>query len=222
MTRRARWMRIGEADAPALRAAAAGIAAAQRRDSAPIVLWSGVRPLVADAPQADEPRFALASILPLHLAPGRRTRWPAWALSPAIAAYRDYGVRAYLDGDGIRVRNCRIAGCDTQTAGGCAVLTVWLGAACIGRGLLAPTAARTAEFRGWVREELGLAVTQWSGEGDAPPERAFEAELRARIAAQRGWQFETAWPCERERIALEAAYGAAPARRTALASEAAI
>lgn len=222
MTRRARWIRLGEAEPPALRAAAAAIAAAQARASAPIVLWCGVRPSVAADPRDDEPRFALASILPLHLAPGRRTRWAAWALSPAIAAYRDCGVRAYLDGDSIRVRNCRIASCDAEAAGGCAVLAVWLGAACFDRGLLAPAAAPTSEFRGWMREELGLAVTQWNGAGDAPPERAFEAELRARIAAQHGWQFETSWPCERERIALAAACGPARTACAALAPEAAI
>ena len=69
--------------------AGAALSHLQARESAPIVLWS--RFVVSHEADA---AFGFAFIVPAHLAPGRTERWAAWALSPAVATYREFGVRA--------------------------------------------------------------------------------------------------------------------------------
>jgi hypothetical protein len=161
------------------------------RKSPPIVLWS--RFTVSQ--DADAP-FGFAFIVPVHLAPGRTERWAAWALSPAVATYREFGLRAYLDGTDIRVQGCQLGCGRAERVNGCAVIAAKL------RTCLRDDAAlaRGAEFHAWLREGLGLARTQWSQ--DALPERAFETALRARIEAQQEWQFENSWPDAEEQRAI--------------------
>ncbi len=87
---KARWIRLGPLAAQDFDVAVARLAAAQRAESAPILAWA----------RAGE-RYLFALIAPRRLAPGRATRWLAWGISPAIAAYRQMGLRAYIEGDGI-------------------------------------------------------------------------------------------------------------------------
>jgi hypothetical protein len=94
----ARWIRLGLAAPQELGGAAQSIATLQSPGAQPIVLWGR---------QDDGHGFAL--VVPLRLAPGKRRRWSAWALSPAIAAYRHIGLPAYLDGAEIRLHGKRIA-----------------------------------------------------------------------------------------------------------------
>ena len=171
--------------------AGAALSHLQARDSAPIVLWSRF-----GASQADDAQFGFAFIVPVHLAPGRFMRWPAWALSPAVATYREFGLRAYLSGAEICVQGSRLGCSRAERVSGCAVIAARLRTRL--REGAAP--ARGAEFRAWLREGLGLARTQWGG--DALSERAFEAALRARIEAQHEWQFENSWPDPAEQQAI--------------------
>ena len=108
----ARWIRLETDGAPALRAACAGFALAQSAGSAPAVLWS----------RAGEDGLAFALVAPLKFAPGRLQRWRSWALSPLIAAFRQAGLRAYLEGDGVCLSGRRIAGSEVSAVGGCAVV----------------------------------------------------------------------------------------------------
>jgi len=61
-------------------------------------------------------------IAPLRLAPGRQARWRAWGLTPALATYRRFGVRAYLDDSALFLNGRRIGECGAQAIGGCAVV----------------------------------------------------------------------------------------------------
>ena len=171
--------------------AGAALSHLQERSSAPIVLWSRF----AVSQEADA-AFGFAFIVPVHLAPGKTIRWAAWALSPAVATYREFGVRAYLDGMDIRVQGCELGSGRAERVNGCAVIAAKL------RTCLRDDAAlaRGAEFHAWLREGLGLARTQWNQE--VLPERAFETALRARIEAQHEWQFENSWPDAQEQCAL--------------------
>jgi hypothetical protein len=171
--------------------AGAALSHVQARDSAPIVLWSRF-----GASQGDDAQFGFAFIVPVHLAPGRTVRWTAWALSPAVATYREFGLRAYLSGGDICVQGCQLGWSRAERVNGCAVIAATL-RTCLREGA-AP--ARGAEFRAWLREGLGLAHTQWDQE--ALPERAFEAALRTRIEAQHEWQFENSWPDAAEQRAI--------------------
>jgi hypothetical protein len=171
--------------------AGAALSHVQARDSAPIVLWSRF-----DSSHGGDAQFGFAFIVPVHLAPGKTWRWPAWALSPAVATYREFGLRAYLSGADICVQGSALGTGRAERVNGCAVIAARL-KTCLRENT---AVARGAEFRVWLREGLGLALTQW--DDDALPERAFEAALRARIEAQHEWQFENSWPDSAEQRAI--------------------
>ena len=137
-----------------------------------------------DASREGDAQFGFAFIVPVHLAPGKTWRWPAWALSPAVATYREFGLRAYLSGADICVQGSQLASSRAERVNGCAVIAARL-KTCLRENT---AVTRGADFRVWLREGLGLAATQW--DNAARPERAFEAALRARIEAQHEWQFE--------------------------------
>jgi hypothetical protein len=119
----ARWIRSVPVGPYDLHAACAGLALAQGARAAPIVFWARVSaPVLQDPCRIEENHFAFAVIARLRLAPGRRSRWRAWALAPALAAYRHFGVRAYLDDDAICLNGRRIAACGAQAIGDCAVV----------------------------------------------------------------------------------------------------
>jgi hypothetical protein len=123
MASAARWIRSAEVAPDDLHAACVGLALAQGARAAPVVYWARVSALVVGEPcHIEENHFAFAVIAPLRLAPGRRSRWRAWALAPALSAYRHFGVQAYLDEDAICLGGKRIAHCRAQAIGGCAVV----------------------------------------------------------------------------------------------------
>jgi hypothetical protein len=195
--RQARWIRLELGDPLEQWPAGAALSHVQARDSAPIVVWSRF-----DASREGDAQFGFAFIVPVHLAPGKTVRWPAWALSPAIATYREFGLRAYQSGADICVHGSQLASSRAERVNGCAVVAARL-KTCLRENT---AAARGAEFRVWLREGLGLALTQW--DDDALPERAFEAALRARIEAQHEWQFENSWPDATEQRAIGRTQGA--------------
>lgn len=107
----ARWMRLGETGALDFDAACGRTALAQAGTASPIVLWG-------ESPQA----FPFALIAPLRLAPGRRLRWASWGLAPAVAAYRQFGVPAYLNDNDLWLHGRRIAESVVETIGECLVV----------------------------------------------------------------------------------------------------
>ena len=201
MARCARWIRLGVVDSHEFHAACAGLSGTQGRAGAPIVVWASGKSLLDGLVPEDKREFLFAVVVPAHLAPGCAARRVSWALSPAIAAYRDFGLRAYLNGANICLHGRRIGGGHAETIGECVVIASSLD----GAASVPETAVSAPEFRTWLREGLGLAITQWGGKGDAPPERVLEAALRVRIEAQHGWQFESAWPTAREQAAIDEA-----------------
>ena len=119
----ARWIRSAPVGHYDLNAACIGLALAQHARAAPIVFWARVSaPVLGDPRDIEQNRFAFALIAPRRHAPGRRSRWCAWALAPALAAYRHFGVHAYLDDDCIFLNGGRIAECGAQAIGACAVV----------------------------------------------------------------------------------------------------
>ena len=106
----ARWIRLGTVAPQELGSIARGIAAVQSPRALPIVLWGR---------QDGALEFAL--VVPARLAPGKHQRWSAWALSPAVAAYRHIGLPAYLDGAEIRLHGKRIAQGSVALIGACVV-----------------------------------------------------------------------------------------------------
>jgi hypothetical protein len=124
MPQGARWIRQGTVAPAELIAAITGLALAQRPRSVPIVLWAGTGAAVeSEIVCAEEDRYAYALIAPLRFAPGRATRWCAWAQAPAVATYRQLGVRAYASGQEIWLNGARIASGAACAIGDCAVAT---------------------------------------------------------------------------------------------------
>jgi lipoate-protein ligase A len=230
MAQSARWIRLGLVEPLDLHASYAGLAAAQPRSAVPIVLWAQAkthlclgqsqglaeidprttlpvvrRPLGGGLVWVDEQQYVFVVIAPARFAPGRPSRWFPWALSPAVATYRDFGLRAYLNGADIWLHGRKIAGSGAATIGECAVVaSSFLVKFPAGR-FAAAVASPSTGFRRWLREGLALAMTEWAEHGEAPPERALEATFRTRVEAQHGWQFENAWPTAAEQVAIEEA-----------------
>jgi len=195
--RNARWMRLGPLDARALREAALGLAGVQAPDAAPITLWA-----------RDGERYGFALVAPQRDAPGRPARWVAWALAPAIATYRQFGLPAYRDGDALCLDGRPIARCAASAEGACVVAVSsfqWRFAPERGGALPA-----SPEFRAWLREGLALATRDWAANDALPAERTLEETFRARLEAQYGWRFEHAWPSAEESASIR---GALPAMR---------
>jgi hypothetical protein len=107
----ARWIRLGSMGLAQFEDAYARLARAQTRSAPPILAWA-----------QDESHFLFALVAPLKFAPGRTTRWFAWALAPAVATYRQFGLAAYLDGQAVWLHGCKIAEGTVQAIGECAVV----------------------------------------------------------------------------------------------------
>jgi len=107
----ARWIRLGEREAAEFHALYARLAGAQARRAPPVLAW-------AEAGT----QYLFALIAPRKFAPGRSARWLAWGLAPAVATYRQFGLPAYLEGEGIWLHGQRIAEARVQAIGECAVI----------------------------------------------------------------------------------------------------
>ena len=109
---KARWIRLGRVRPGQFEEACARLAGAQSRASAPILAWA-----------AQEEDFLFALVAPLKLVPGRTRRWLPWALAPAVATWRQFGLPAYLDGAAVWLHGRRIAEGAVRTIGECLMVT---------------------------------------------------------------------------------------------------
>lgn len=107
----ARWIRLGRIDSLGFDEACARLASAQQRGASPIVLWG-----------EGDGEYPFAVIAPAHRAPGNRLRWAAWGLAPAVAAYRQFGVPAYLNDNELWLHGRAVAATVVETIGECAVV----------------------------------------------------------------------------------------------------
>ena len=161
MTRRARWIGIGASDAASLQARCVGLAEAQAADAEPIVVWgaAGCQLYFGRGPGAlwidqGQPLFVL--IVPTRLAPGRARRWIAWALAPAIATCRSFGVQAYLEGHDLLAAGRRICGAGCNVIANCAVIAASLPRVHAGDRLI------EARFRSAIEVQFGWQFeTSW-------------------------------------------------------------
>jgi len=223
----ARWIRLGLVEPLELHAAYSGLASAQASDAAPILLWAQAKthlclgqsqglaeldprvalpvvrsPLGGGLVWVDEFQYVFVLIAPKRHAPGRPVRWFSWALAPAIATYRHFGLTAYLNEQDIWLHGRKIGGSGAATIGECAVIASSFLLRFPAERFAQSVASPSPEFRTWLRESLSLAMTEWADHGALPAERELEETFRARIEAQHGWQFEHAWPDEAELAAI--------------------
>jgi hypothetical protein len=107
----ARWIRLGVLNPIEFETATAYLALAQARDSQPMLAWG-----------EDEMNFAFALIAPRRLAPGRSARWSAWGLAAAVAAYRQFGVPAYFEQEGLWLHGRCIGDARVEVIGECVLV----------------------------------------------------------------------------------------------------
>ena len=108
---KARWIRLGLLEPHAFDEISSRLASVQHESALPALLWA----------QA-ESQYLFALVAPRRLAPGRVTRWISWALAPAIATYRQFGVAAYLEDEAIWLHGRRIAASTMRSIGECVVV----------------------------------------------------------------------------------------------------
>jgi len=173
----ARWIRLGPSGAHELRAACSGLAMSQSRRAAPILLWGQAGAAIrGDLLNVEEGHFAFVLIAPLLIAPGRVSRWRAWGLAPALATYRQFGVRAYLDENALCLNGRKIGASGALAINGCAL---------VGSSFL-PRLPKALDA--WVERDLERAFRErieaqhgWEFENSwpAPAERAAIADALA-------------------------------------------
>jgi hypothetical protein len=108
---KARWIRIGRVNPIEFETLTTHLALAQGSESQPVLAWG-----------EDEMHYHFALIAPRRLAPGRSSRWGAWGLAPAVAAYRQFGVGAYFEQEGIWLHGRCIGEARVQAIGACALI----------------------------------------------------------------------------------------------------
>jgi hypothetical protein len=132
---KARWIRLGPIGQREFDTAYASIAGAQPRTAPPVLLWG-----------EEAARYPFALIAPLKYAPGRRDRRLSWGLAAAVAAYRQFGVPAYLDGE-LYLHGRDIAQSRALEVGECAVIASSFLMRFPGRCVATPSAELEQAFR---------------------------------------------------------------------------
>lgn len=224
----ARWIRLGAIELLDLRAACLGLAESQAAQARPVILWGRASGPVCLGPRSasgagegwscpeapdreslvwvEPPNFVFAVLAPQRFVPGRRFRWTSWALAPALATYRQFGVHAYLEANAVWLHGRRIAESSTACAGDLIIVASSFPARC--GSVTAGAPLEEPSFRAWLRDGAALARSTWADRHETPAERELEDALRARIEAQHGWRFEHCWPNAAERGAIERARSA--------------
>ena len=155
----ARWIRCGAMDAREFEQLYARLAAAQAKGAAPALLWA----------QA-QAHYLFALIAPRRLAPGRVTRWISWALAPAVATYRQFGLAAYLQEEAIWLHGRRIAGSHVRAIGECAAVASSFLAQFPAKCVVVPSRDLEDAFRARLEAQHGW---QFDHSWPTEPERSF-------------------------------------------------
>lgn len=121
----------------------------------------------------DENQFVYALIAPLGHAPPRPADWGAWAMQPAIATFRRFGLEVERQREDLWLHGRKIAGTGAATVGRAAVFASSF-LMRFPRERFAACIAGSTEFRHWLTAGLAATMTDWSEHAPA----CAEAELR--------------------------------------------
>jgi len=196
-----------------LHATYAGVAQAAAADSAPVLLWANSpahlclgqsqsaarelvseiavpvvrRPLGGGTVWVDEGQQVYVFIVPLRHAPRRPAAWSVWALQPALATYRAFGLAVEQRGDDLWLGGRKIAGSGSATIGGCAVLASSF-LMHFPHQRFAECIAGSREFRSWLEAGLAATLTAWAEHATIPAVHVLQAVFRDAVARTLGWQ----------------------------------
>jgi lipoate-protein ligase A len=212
----ARWFDLGRPDPLTFHATYAGIAAARCDDPRPAVVWGKVgahvclgqsqgmcelanaldvpvlrRPLGGGAVWVDEMQLSYALIAPLESAPVRQADWYAWALAPAIDAFRSFGLAVDLRAEDLWLAGRKIAGSGAATIGRSAVVASSFMMRFPRERFAHAVAAASQAFRARLVEALGAAMTDWAEHGAVPDASVLQSAFRDAVRRRRGWVLRT-------------------------------
>jgi hypothetical protein len=140
----ARWIRLGVLGPIEFETATTHLALAQDPRSQPVLAWG-----------EDEMSFAFALITPRRLAPGRTARWSAWGLASAVATYRQFGVPAYFEQEGLWLHGRCIGEARVQAIGECALIASTFLARFPDKCVVTPSALVEEAFRARLEAQHG-------------------------------------------------------------------
>jgi lipoate-protein ligase A len=208
----ARWVDLGTADPIRFHATYAGLADALAPEAAPAVVWGRApahlclgqsqgrcelaeeldvpvvrRPLGGGAVWVDEDQLSYAVVAPLGLAPRRHEDWYAWALAPAIATFRGFGLPVERRAEDLWLAGRKIAGSGAATIGGCAVVASSFMLRFPADRFAASIAAPNRAFRAALRGALGTAMTDWARHAIPPGDTAIAAAFRSALQEILAW-----------------------------------
>jgi lipoate-protein ligase A len=208
----ARWIDVGAMDPIAFHATYAGLADAQEADAAPVVVWGQARthlclgqsqgrcdvgrradvpvvrrPLGGGAVWVDENQLSYALVAPLGLAPPRHEDWYAWALAPAIATFRSFGLDVERRAEDLWLAGRKIAGSGAATIGRCAVVASSFLLKFPREHFAASVASPDPAFRAALDDALSAAMTDWSSHAAPPDDDSLATAFRAALRATLGW-----------------------------------
>jgi len=227
--RPARWIDLGVVDPIAFHATYAGLADAQEPDAAPLVVWGRTaahlclgqsqgqcelddaieipvvrRPLGGGAVWVDEDQLSYAIVVPLALAPLCHEDWYGWALAPAIATFRAFGLEVERRAEDLWLAHRKIAGSGAATIGRCAVVASSFLLRFPRARFAASVAAPDPGFRTALHDALATAMTDWSGHAATPGEATLAAAFRAALRDTLGWNAVASAPATSECAEIEA------------------
>lgn len=140
------------------------------------------RPLGGGLVWVDECQYCFALVVPLAQAPQYPADWFRWALAPARATCRRFGLPAEFVGNDLWVRGRKIAGSGAATVGRAAVVASSFLMDFPAARFAAAVAAPDAAYRERLVQALANTMTDWRREGAQPG----ESELCAAFAAALG------------------------------------
>jgi len=132
----ARWIRLGALNPIEFETVTTRLARAQGPHSLPVLAWG-----------EDEMSYGFALVTPRRLAPGRSARWSAWGLAAAVATYRQFGVAAYFEQEGIWLHGRCIGEARVQEIGECVLVGATFLASFPGKCVVTPSAVIEDAFR---------------------------------------------------------------------------
>ena len=150
------------------------------------------RPLGGGTVWVDEHQLSWVLIAPLALAPRRPQDWFAWALAPAVATYRAFGLAVERHDCDLWLGGKKIAGSGAATLGACAVVASSFLLRFPAAAFAACVASPSPGFRQWLTAALREGVTDWESAAPPPPETDVQATFAAALAATLGWAVD---PC---------------------------